>query len=500
MVLRPALWLLLAALPQAAAAADWAFDVQFTPGVHAEACTGRVYIFFSRFRKEPRTGPDWFHPELFIARDVADWKPGETVSFRANEPRTLRAYPVPLAKMQLDGYRAQAVVRFNPYERQIGTGPGNGYSPVLSVSAQAAAGAPPVLVVDKLVAARPFPESKWTKLLRIRSPKLSEFHKRDVYLQAAVLLPASYETHPGRRYPTIFMIPGFGSTHLEGVRSKPINEQNERGVEFIRVTLDPSCPRGHHVFADSANNGPYGSALVEEFIPAFDKAYRSIPEPSARFLTGHSSGGWSSLWLQITYPDHFGGTWSTAPDPVDFRDFQRINLYQPGENMYVDAKGNERPIARMGNAVLLWYRGFGRMEQVLGYGGQLHSFEAVFSPRGADGAPLAAWDRGTGAVHTDVTRAWEQYDIRLVLERNWPELGPKLAGKLHVFMGEEDTFYLEEATRLLKESLTQLSSDAVVEMAPGKDHFSLYSPQLLGRIRREMVQTFLQQHPDYGRE
>ena len=90
------------------------------------------------------------------------------------------------------------------------------------------------------------------------------------------------------------------------------------------------------------------------------------------------------------------------------------------------------------------------MEDVIGDGGQLRSFEAVFSPLGPDGRPRRLWDRNTGAIDPEVAHAWEAYDIRLVLERNWPTLGPKLAGKLHVFTGALDTFYLEGAVRLLK--------------------------------------------------
>ena len=315
-------------------------------------------------------------------------------------------------------------------------------------------------------------------------------------MQGAVLLPASYYDQPERRYPAIFEIPGFGGTHLARQPEAPVQELNAGGVEFLRVTLDPSCPLGHHVFANSANNGPVGQSLVSEFVPEFDKLFRTVAAPTARFLTGHSSGGWSSLWLQVAYPDVFGGTWSTSPDPVDFRDFQQINLYRSGENMYRDSAGSRRPLARNGSQVLLWYDDFDHTEEVLGYGGQLHSFEAVFSPRGTDGNPLRLWNRQTGVIDTTLAKTWEKYDIRLVLERQWAQLGPKLAGKLHVIQGELDTFYLDGATRLLKESLARLKSDAVVEMVPGKTHFDLLTTELNQRLRAEIVQTFLQHHPN----
>jgi hypothetical protein len=168
--------------------------------------------------------------------------------------------------------------------------------------------------------------------------------------------------------------------------------------------------------------------------------------------------------------------------------------------MYVDSKGNRRPIARLGDRVALWYDDFSKMEHVLGYGGQLHSFEAVFSPRGKDGEPRSLWDRETGKVNTQVAKTWEKYDIRLVLERNWKTLGPKIKGKLHVHMGTADTFYLEGATQLLKESLKKLDSDAVVEMHPGRTHFDLFRGGLGSTIRREMVDRFLAAFPKEARK
>jgi hypothetical protein len=188
----------------------------------------------------------------------------------------------------------------------------------------------------------------------------------------------------------------------------------------------------------------------------------------------------------VSYPDYFGGTWSTSPDPVDFRDFQRINLYAPDENMLKDHEGNRRPIARMAGAPALFYDRFAQMDDVIGWGGQLSSFEAVFSPIDHNGRPRKLWNRATGALDPEVAKAWEPYDIRLVLERNWPLLGPKLKGKLHVITGGIDTFYLEGAVGLLKESLARLGSDAIVEIVPGKDHGSLLDSEIAHRLDREM--------------
>jgi hypothetical protein len=477
--------------PAAARQPEWRFRVRYKDAVHPSAYTGRVYVFFSRYR-EPRHDPDWFHPEPFIARDVVDWKPGETLELDATQP-DLISYPRPLTGRALRGYRAQAVVRFNTWERRVGDGPGNGYSPVVSLAAADSA-EPPLLVVDHLVEAPPFPRTEWREEFTVRSELLSRFHQRDVVLRGTILLPESYSTQSDRRYPTIFTVPGFGGTHVYPRPTRP-SVGDPSGVEFLRVVLDPSCPLGHHVFADSQNNGPVGQALLSEFVPAFDRAYRTIADGRARFLTGHSSGGWSTLWLQITYPELFGGTWSTSPDPVDFRDFQRIDLYRPAQNLYVDGQGRERPLARHGSQVLLTFRGFAALEDALGRGGQLHSFEAVFSPRGADGAPRPLWNTRSGAIDPDVAKAWEAYDIRLVLERRWKELAPRVAGKIHVFMGGADTFYLDGAVRLLKQSLEQLGSDAIVEIHEGRDHSTLLDPALMQRIRSEMAAAYLRSFP-----
>ncbi len=474
----------------AVAAEAWTFRLRFADTLRTEPYSGRVYVFLSRRQTEPRLGPGWFNPEPFLALDVSAWRPSEALEVAPSDAAVLtfpRTFPT-----ELTGYRAQAVARFNAWERNIGTGPGNTYSRTVALDS----GANTVeLVLDQIGPERSFTETEWSRLLDMRSQLLSTFHGRDVHLRAAVTLPASYRDQPERRYPVIFEIPGFGGTHHAGRRNEPVHAQNAGGVEFLRVLLDPSSPLGHHVFADSANNGPVGQALVTELIPELDRQYRTIAEPGARFLTGHSSGGWSSLWLQVTYPDVFGGVWSISPDPVDFRDFQRINLYRAGENMFVDPAGNRRPLARRGGQVLIWYDDFSWMEHVLGPGGQLHSFEAVFSPRGPDGTPRLVWDRHSGAVDTEVAKTWEHYDIRLVLERNWESLGPKLAGRLHVFMGEQDTFYLEGATALLKASLGQLGSDAVAEILAGHDHGSLITPELQQRMRGEMVEAFLERFP-----
>ncbi len=175
-------------------------------------------------------------------------------------------------------------------------------------------------------------------------------------------------------------------------------------------------------------------------IPHFDAHFRTIADPKARYVGGHSSGGWSSLWLQVQYPDTFGGCFSSSPDPVDFRDFQGTDLYAtPPQSLYVDPQGSRRPLARNGDEVSIWYDRFAKMDYTLKRGGQLKSFEAVFSPLDAKGEPAEAWNWETGYVNPEVIQHWKKYDISLQLQEHWSTLKPKLQGKLHVIMGDKDS-------------------------------------------------------------
>ncbi len=464
------------------------FSVTLDKSLADKPCSGRLIVMLStNTSAEPRFGPNWFKPEPGFAIDVRDWKPG--TAHRVGPDAVF--YPVAMDRLEKGKYAVQAVLDLDStLGRSVGNAPGNLCSKPQTFILDPSSSGEISLTLEQVITSKPFAETDRVKLVNIESKLLTKFHGRPIRMKAGVVLPKSYAAAKDKRYPAIYEIPGFGGTHHMASSRAASNATDVAGVEFLYVVLDPDCRTGHHVFADSANNGPCGQALVDELIPHIEKTYRALGKPEGRFVTGHSSGGWSSLWLQVSYPDTFGGVWSTAPDPVDFRDFQMIDLYRPGVNMFTDDKGKPRPIARSKDKVTLWYRGFSDMEEVAGRGGQLASFEAVFSPRGTDGKPRKLWDRKTGAVDAEVARAWQRYDIRLQLERNWPTLAPKLAGKLHVYMGGADTFYLEGATELLQQSLAKLGSDAKVEIFPGKNHGTLMDKPLRERIAREMAEQF----------
>ena len=461
-------------------------ELSFSKSVNADAFTGRVFVIASKTpinEKNPPPAPGWFKPYPFFAQEVTKWSPDTPLKF---EPQF--AFPDAWGTLPKEKYYLQAILDRDQGGMNFNSSPGNGYSKPMLVDMNAPPSETIKFVIDRVVPERKFEEKGRVKYVELESKLLSQFHKKPMKLRAGVVVPKSFTDGDTKKYPVIYEIPGFGGNHYGAFNAE--GRTDVAGVEMLYVVLDPSCRLGHHVFADSDNNGPYGNALIEELIPHIEAKFRGIGAPNARFVTGHSSGGWSSLWLQVTYPDFFGGTWSTAPDPVDFRDFQRVNIYDPKHNLFTDEKGQPRPLARSQGKVLLRYKPFNDMEVVMGRGGQLFSFEAVFSPRGKDGKPMPLWDRNTGVIDPNAAKAWQRYDIRMILERDWKTLGPKLAGKLHVYMGSEDTFYLEGATMLLQQSQKKLGSDAVIEIFAGKDHGNLMNTEMRQRIGREMAETY----------
>lgn len=488
--------LVLAALlssPAVAAEQGTAFRVTLDADVAQRPITGSLYVFVhERARPAPRLGPNWFDPEPFFRLDVKDFRPGteRTVDDRA------AGFPDVLSKLPAGTYHAQAVLDHSFYEPSPGNAPGNFHSPIAEVVIDPDDGRTFELTLDEVVPERPFPETKHVREVLHKSELLSKFHGREVLQRAGVVLPESYFDQPRRRFPVMYIVPGFGGSHRQALRYADDPPGAGPGeVEFIRVVLNGHSEWGHHTFTDSATNGPRGQALIEELIPYLDRKFRTVAAPTARFLTGHSSGGWTTLWLQVTYPETFGGCWSSAPDPVDFREWQGVDLYaDPPQNMYRDEDGNRRPIARRGRVPVLWYDSFTRMDDVLGRGGQLRSFEAVFSPLDEEGLPKRMYDRDSGRVKPEVVEAWKEHDIRLKLQENWEQLEPKLRGKLHIVCGTLDTFYLYAAVERLGKTLEQLGSDADVKLVEGGSHGSILTPELYARFRREMSAAFRKHH------
>jgi len=312
------------------------------------------------------------------------------------------------------------------------------------------------------------------------STALTSFWEAPVSIRGSVLLPDSYYTDPERRYPVIYVIPAFdGNFEFDSATQRQWQEPM-RAIhsEFIVVTLDGMVAINregiHHEFADSVNDGPWGTALTTEVVPAIDAQFRTVAAPQSRFLFGHSSGGWSALWLQINYPALFGGAWALSPDPVDFHDFTGPDLTRnPPQNFYHDDAGNQYGIDRVGSRDRFTIRLF--IQQTRWMQTQIDTYNEVFSPRSPDGGPARLFDPKSGDIDAATAAYWEDhYDITHLLERRWNEIGPQLNGKLHVYVGTADTFHLDGAVRLLAKALAQLGAQEEIEFDPGADHWAIY--------------------------
>jgi len=471
--------------------------VSFPARVHPQPVTARVLLFFSRSGdKEPRYAFSFFDLQPVYAVDVTSLTPGTAVVFspeKFNLPTAL-AFPGPPDELEPRTYYVQALIDLDRTRPNFSTGPGNLYSRVVKCRWPASKRKIVELTTDRVVQDEPAPkDTDWVKLVEIRSKLLSDFHGREVKLRAAVILPSTYSKESDRRFPTVYEVPGFGGDHtsawwyLDGDAGRRW-QSGDCPVQMLRVVLDPQVPLGHSVFANSANNGPVGDALVQELIPEIEKRFRAIPHAYARFVKGHSSGGWASLWLQVTYPNFFGGCWSTSPDPVDFRFFQTMNIYED-RNGHWTREGYPRPLSRDLGKVAVTFAQVNHWEYVVGYGYQLDSFNAVFSLRGADGGPRPLMDKLTGAIDPEVAEHWKRYDIRRLLEENWSSLEPDLKGKLHVIVGAWDNFYIETAVQALGDFLKTTDYQGYVEILPG-DHWSYQTDSFQDRLDREMAEHF----------
>ncbi|WP_255484268.1 alpha/beta hydrolase-fold protein [Granulicella sp. 5B5] len=454
----------------------------------------------------------------------------------ANTPLIIDAqtigYPLPnLAALPAGDYLVQAV--FNKYEKfhladgrdlwlppDQGEGqhwnrkPGNPYNEPVRMHIDPASKAPIKLTLDKIippitgtdedpeVIAKRDPEAaKYLKYMKFKSEKLSKFWGRDVYLGAWVLLPAGFDEHPGAHYPLVVYqdhfhagsIP-FNSKPMAGGRGRRGGGNVDRGFVTYQDWTNGTLPHVILLYVqnanpyyddsydvDSANVGPYGAAINEELIPAVEKQYRGIAQGWARATYGGSTGGWESLATQVFYPDMYNGVWSACPDPVDFHAYQNINLYDDPNAFYRSGDFGKVPVGgdrKPDGSLIATAEGEFRFEYVLGTHTrsteQWAIWQAVFSPAGPDGYPADVLDSLTGKIDPRVVAYWhDHYDLNAYMQRNWPTLGPKLEGKIHIAVGDGDTYFLNNAVHLLQKSLDATRnphSDAQFQYGPGEPH------------------------------
>lgn len=446
--------------------------------------SGRLLLFVTQGEGAKEVDMNEMSPSsvYIAAKEVRYWTPGTIIDVDADG----LVSPGPLSAASPGNYQAQAILDVDHSYNYLGRQPGDLASPVASLTSwNPAHDETPTITIDTAIASPPVateaPEFQAAiRSVDFTSRSLSTFWGRQIHMKAWVLLPPGYSSHPGQRYPTVYFTHGFGGNAAR-IRSRYAPLLFDRMMkgkmpEMIWVLLDESTPTGTHEFADSVNNGPWGTALTTEFIPHLESQYRMDARASGRFLQGHSSGGWATLWLQVTYPKVFGGTWSTSPDPSDFHNFSTVDLYAPHANLFHNADGTPVPIVRDHGKVLATMEQLAKLEVVLGdYGGQLQSFDWVFSPRAQGGRPMEMFSRETGDIDPTVVAYWrEHYDIANRVQTNWARLAPNLRGKIHLYVGTADTFYLDGAAHRLQQVLDGLHADAHFTFLPDRTHFDIY--------------------------
>ena len=463
------------------------FAVRYPATAYAGPFTGNVILYLSRRNEEPKNQPGW--PCYRLA--VRNVQPGQTIMFTDSA----LSYPTLLSRLPRGEYYVQAVWDLNRGGRIIGQSVGNPYCPARRLKL-GAANETFQLICDQVVAAPMFVESTFCKEFKAPSALLTRFLGRPESLNAAVILPADYHRHPRRRYPVLFTVGGFGGDYHHYSRAVSTDTLPATPIDTmtcIRVYLDGACALGHSVYANSANNGPVGDAFTTEFLPLLDQQYRTN---GARLLRGHSSGGYTVVYLMTHYPRLFAGGNASAPDPVDFHRFELTNLYTADKRVEtIDSVtyGEVPPVADTYDRPNIVHR----LEDIIYRGEQEVSFDAVFSARGRNGLPQPLFNSTTGVLDRRVFRHWQPYDLTRYVRRNWPRLRPDLTGKLRISAGNEDSYYLNFSALLMEQEMKKLGADMPFAFYPG-DHFSVTTPEYKRAEIMWLKKTYLNwlaQHP-----
>lgn len=483
------------------------FEITLSDEIAEDIQDGRLVLLLSTdSTAEPRfqlsDGPD---TQLGFGMDVEGWEPGTSLTMEADA----YGYPIKnLHEIPEGEYYVQALL--NRYETfQLSDGrtlklppdkgegqqwnrkPGNYLNEPVRVSVRK--GEVTQVTLDKEIPAIEPPEdSKYVKHIRIKSELLSEFWGRDMYLGAHVLVPEGFEEHTEARYP-LMIFHGHFPSDFGGFRTEPPDYdaepvyserfgvdgyniiQQEEAYNFYQQWTSDDFPRfliieiqhptpyyDDSYAVNSASQGPYGDAITYELIPHIEEQFRGLGEEWSRFLYGGSTGGWEALAAQVKYPDEYGGTFAACPDPIDFRAYTVVNIYDDNNAYYLDSQFKQTP--RPGHRDSLGHvssllKDMAQRELVLGSKGrsgqQWDVWEATFSPVGEDGYPARIWDRETGEIDKEVANYWkENYDLRYIMERDWESgLGDKLEGKIHIYCGDMDNYYLNNAVYLTENFL-----------------------------------------------
>jgi hypothetical protein len=502
------------------------FEISFPASLDKGPIDGRLLLLIStNTDDEPRNQiSEDLNTQQVFGIDVDGWKPGEKKTMTAS------AFGYPrrsLADIPPGEYTVQALLhRYETFKRADGhtvklpmdrgegqqwnSAPGNLYSTPKRMRIDGNTSLS--IALDKVIPPiEPPKDTKYIKHIKIQSERLTKFWGRPMYLGAHVLLPEGFDSHPEARYPLVIFhghFPAdFGNFREQppDPNLKPVYSERfkldgynrivqEQAYEFYKEWIGPNFPRfiiveiqhanpyyDDSYAVNSANLGPYGDAITYELIPEIEKRFRGLGQGWARFLYGGSTGGWEAMAAQVFYPDEYNGSWAACPDPIDFRAYTVINIYEHENAYYADSKWKRMPRPGKRNylgELSATVEDMNHMELALGTnsrsGGQWDIWQAVYSPVGPDGYPKPIWDKLTGKIDRSVAEYWrEHYDLSYILKRDWAKLGPKLAGKLNIYVGEADNFFLNNAVYLTEDFLKTTKNPAFggeVDYQPRAEH------------------------------
>ena len=487
----------------------WQISVLLPESVDAETIDGRlIFLLSSNDRQEPRFQiSDGAGTQLVFGMDVEAWKPGRSIDFDCSS----LGYPIrDLSEIPPGEYYVQVIL--NLYETfnlstghtvkmhmdqgeglQWNSSPGNLFSEPIAISVESGSQPTINLELDQVIPPIEPPEdTEFIQHIKIKSEKLSEFWGRPMYLQANVLAPFGFDPDSETQYP-LFVFQGHFPYSFGGFRTAPPDAdpndtifnsrfgitgysyiQQKEAFGFYQNWISPDFPRyviieiqhqnpyyDDSYAVNSANIGPYGDAIMYELLPVIEDKFNCVGEGWGRFTYGGSTGGWEALAVQVLYPDEFNACFAACPDPIDFRAYTVVDIYEDNNAYYLDSEFKRT--ARPGHRNYLGHvsstiEDSNIMELVLGTnsrsGGQWDIWQAVYSPMDDNGYPKPIWDKLSGEIDKEVAEYWkENYDLRYILERDWETLGPKLKGKIHIYCGDMDNYYLNNAVMLMEEFL-----------------------------------------------
>lgn len=439
------------------------FKVRFNSTAYAKNFTGNIVIYLSKTEQEPIKREQWSLLPTVFSKYVKDVQPNTWITIPANHPRV---FPTSPNNIERGKYYAQVVFdrAETPTDRSVGASPGNIVSKAAQLEINQKKKQVHYLTADSLLERKKFVSTKHFREIKLKSKLLSNFYEEETYISGVVELPDIVLNNKDIKLPLLLDIKGFGG-ELSYYSGKDWAIED---TPYITLYLEGNCRTGHHVFANSANNGPWGDALINELLPEVEKQFACSGQ---RFVAGHSSGGWAAFWLQLQYPKLFDGCWVSSPDYLSFKHFQGVNIYSE-KNFFINSSNKLTPYALIGGwSPIIFNKEESKYEEVV-RGEQLTSFEAVFSPRTKNKDIMPLWDRETGSINSEVAEYWKKYDILEFLKEHYNDLSEDLQSKIMVTCGIWDNFMLNVPVSLLKKEVKKNKWDIKVELIPG-DHFTI---------------------------